>query len=86
MSSYLRQASTWSSVTPVILPGFDDGKYEKAERLLIKAVQQASLPVEAIKNVVLRKTAILARVAASSILSSTGLSSRFIGLACQYPS
>jgi CRISPR-associated protein Csb2 len=55
MSTHLRQARTWSSVTPVVLPGFDDGRHEKAERLLIKAAQQAGLPVEAIETVGLRK-------------------------------
>jgi|ERR1043166_1075959 CRISPR-associated protein Csb2 len=45
----------WSSITPVILPGFDDGKYKKAERLLIKAMQQADLPAEALEAIVLRK-------------------------------
>ena len=54
--AHLRQVRTWSSVTPVVLPGFDDGKQEKAERLLVKAAQQAGLPVEAIEDVVLRKS------------------------------
>ena len=39
----------------VVLPGFDDGKHGKAERLLVKAAQQAGLPVEAIEDVALRK-------------------------------
>jgi len=30
VSAHLRQARTWSSVTPVVLPGFDDGKQGKA--------------------------------------------------------
>jgi CRISPR-associated protein Csb2 len=55
VSAYLREARVWSSVTPVILPGFDDGKQGKAGRLLVKAAQQASLPAEAIEEVVLRK-------------------------------
>jgi CRISPR-associated protein Csb2 len=55
MIAHLRQARSWSSVTPVILPGFDDGKQEKAERLLIKAAQQSGLPVETIEDVALRK-------------------------------
>jgi CRISPR-associated protein Csb2 len=55
VNAHLRRARTWSSVTPVVLPGFDDNKQEKAERLLVKAAQQAGLPIEAIDDVVLRK-------------------------------
>jgi len=51
----LSQPRRGQSITPVILPGFDDGKYEKAKRLLIKALEQADLPTEAIEDVVLRK-------------------------------
>ena len=52
---YVTEARTWCSVTPVILPGFDDGKQRKAERLLLTAVAQADLPVEAIAELALRK-------------------------------
>jgi len=52
---YIDDARTWSTVTPVILPGFDDGKQMKAEKLFITAVQQAELPVEAIEELSLRK-------------------------------
>lgn len=55
VNAYLGPARTWSSVTPVVLPGFDDGKYRKAERLLVKALRHAGLAVEAIENVALRK-------------------------------
>lgn len=56
-SSYVGNSSSreWLSVTPVVLPGFDDGRFGKAERLFLKAVQQAGLPVAAIKDVTLRK-------------------------------
>jgi CRISPR-associated protein Csb2 len=56
-SSYVGNTASrdWVSVTPVVLPGFDDGKFGKAERLLMKAVQQSGLPVAAIKDVALRK-------------------------------
>jgi CRISPR-associated protein Csb2 len=52
---YVGVARTWCSVTPVILPGFDDGKRAKAERLLLTAVAQADLPVEAIAELAMRK-------------------------------
>ncbi len=52
---YLHEARTWSTVTPVILPGFDDGKHVKAEKLFLTAALQADLPVDAIKELALRK-------------------------------
>lgn len=52
---YINHALTWWSVTPVILPGFDDGKRQKAERLLLTAARQAGLPAEAIAEMALRK-------------------------------
>ena len=52
---YTRPARSWSSVTPVVLPGFDDGRHYKAQRLFFKATGQAGLPVEAIAEMVLRK-------------------------------
>ncbi len=55
VSAHLRPTRAWSSVTPVVLPGFDDAKHLKTERLLVKAVQQAGLPIEAIEDVALRK-------------------------------
>ena len=55
VTAYTKSSKTWTSVTPVILPGFDEGKYEKALGLLHKAVQQAGLNVEMIEDVNLRK-------------------------------
>jgi len=55
LALYVREGRTWSSVTPVILSGFDDGKRRKADRLFFQAVQQAGLPVEAISDFTLRK-------------------------------
>jgi CRISPR-associated protein Csb2 len=52
---YVREAKEWFSVTPVILPGLDDGKQSKAEHLLLKAVADAEVPIEAIESVTLRK-------------------------------
>lgn len=52
---YVREQQTWNSVTPVILPGFDDGKHAKAERLFGKAAMQAGIPLGAIEALVLRK-------------------------------
>lgn len=55
LALYVGEHRTWSSVTPVILPGFDDGKRRKADRLFLQAVQQAGLPVVAISDFTLRK-------------------------------
>jgi len=52
---YLREARIWSTVTPVILPGFDDGKHAKAEKLLLTAAMQADLPIDAIQELAMRK-------------------------------
>jgi CRISPR-associated protein Csb2 len=45
---YLRPATTWSTVTPVILDGFDDHNPKKSEKLLRKAFANAGIqsPVE----------------------------------------
>jgi CRISPR-associated protein Csb2 len=52
---YVAQSRIWSTVTPVVLPGFDHGKQAKAERLLLRAARQAGLPIEAIAELTLRK-------------------------------
>lgn len=55
LNRYVDEARAWCTVTPVVLPGFDDGKYAKAEQLFLKAVVQGELPVDALEVVVLRK-------------------------------
>jgi CRISPR-associated protein Csb2 len=55
VTRYVRESQVWSSVTPVVLPGLDDGKQSKAERLFLKAAAHALLPIEAIESVTLRK-------------------------------
>jgi CRISPR-associated protein Csb2 len=52
---YVDEAPTWCTVTPVIVPGFDDGKHSKAEKLLLTAVQQADLPIDAVAELTMRK-------------------------------
>jgi CRISPR-associated protein Csb2 len=41
-----RGEAVWSTVTPVVRPGFDDGDAAKAGRLLRKAFEQAGVPPE----------------------------------------
>jgi CRISPR-associated protein Csb2 len=55
IGAYVEQAETWSTVTPVVLPGFDDGKQVKAEKLVISAAEQAGLAFSAIAELTLRK-------------------------------
>jgi len=52
---YVRESQVWSSVTPVVLPGLDDGKQAKAERLFFKAAAQAEIPIESFESVTLRR-------------------------------
>jgi len=52
---YVSNAREWCTVTPVILPGFDDGKYSKAEGLLNTAMRQANLPLKAVVEITMRK-------------------------------
>ena len=54
-SLYVGDSQSWESVTPVVLPGYDEGKQGKAERLFLKAVRQAGLPTEAVAELTLRK-------------------------------
>lgn len=41
VTRYIRASATWSTVTPVILPGRDDRREKKTENLLRKAIRQA---------------------------------------------
>ncbi len=50
LRQYTGSARVWSTVTPVVLPGFDDGNADKAERLLRKAFEQAGMPCELVRN------------------------------------
>ena len=52
---YVGESRSWSTVTPVILPGFDDGKHAKAEKLFLQAIEQADLPLGAVSDLTLRK-------------------------------
>jgi CRISPR-associated protein Csb2 len=64
---YVAESRTWATVTPVILPGFDDAKKlkgipaderhksTKAERLFCKALAHAGVPLQALSDITLRK-------------------------------
>ena len=55
VNRYVGEHRIWSTVTPAILPGFDDGKHVKAEKLFIRAIQQAGLSTDGITDLTLRK-------------------------------
>lgn len=53
---YTRESLKWRTVTPVILPGFDDGKQKKAEKLVLTAMKQAGVAPETVCEFYLRKS------------------------------
>ena len=55
IARYTSASRWWSSVTPVFLPGFDDDKQSKAEKLFLTAARQADLPLDSIAELTLRK-------------------------------
>jgi CRISPR-associated protein Csb2 len=57
--AYLGATQDWSTITPVILPGHDDGKHKKAEKLLIKAIVQAGIAFDAIEDLTFQKAPFL---------------------------
>jgi CRISPR-associated protein Csb2 len=52
---YVSESTEWASVTPVVLPGFDDRDYDKAVKLCLQSLHQAEIPVESVKALLLRK-------------------------------
>lgn len=46
LKQYTEASDTWSTVTPVVMPGHDDGDAAEAERLLRRALVQAGLSDE----------------------------------------
>jgi CRISPR-associated protein Csb2 len=47
LNAYQGRSRIWSSVTPVVLPGRDDGKPAKTERLIRRCLEHAGLPTQA---------------------------------------
>ncbi len=48
LRQYTGAAHSWASVTPVVLPGSDEGKFAKAERLFAKSFQHSALSLDSI--------------------------------------
>ncbi|MDW7967260.1 MAG: type I-U CRISPR-associated protein Csb2, partial [Thermoanaerobaculum sp.] len=55
LARYLGPATHWVTVTPVILPGFDDRKGSKALKLVQEALVHAAVPPEAVADLSLQK-------------------------------
>lgn len=60
LSQYTALAEQWTTVTPIALPGCDDGKPDKRDRLLAKAFQHAGYSLSAVKEVELRRISFIA--------------------------
>ena len=52
---YVGKHIIWSTVTPVVLPGFDDKQLVKAQKMFIRAARQAGVSTDGLVNVTLRK-------------------------------
>ena len=50
-------AATWVSITPVILPGYDDNKPVKRERLLMDCLRHAGIDPSAVISIESRRAA-----------------------------
>lgn len=55
LTHYLGPGQVWRTVTPVILPGHDDRKPQKARKLLREALLHASIPLDVVEDAVLQK-------------------------------
>jgi CRISPR-associated protein Csb2 len=51
---YIQDSQTWATVSPVVLPGSDEGKFAKAEKLFFKALRHAGYSPDALADLELR--------------------------------
>jgi CRISPR-associated protein Csb2 len=54
LRQYADSAKTWATVTPVVLPGSDEGKFAKAEKLFLKALRHAGFSPDALAELEFR--------------------------------
>ncbi len=54
LRQYTEAADSWATVTPVVLPGSDDGNFAKAEKLFLKALRHAGYAPEALAELEFR--------------------------------
>jgi CRISPR-associated protein Csb2 len=53
---FLKESDRWQTITPIILPGFDDNDRGKASKLLFKCFEQARIPREMIADWEMQKS------------------------------
>jgi CRISPR-associated protein Csb2 len=54
LQRYVGRSDIWATVTPVVLPGSDDGKWAKAEKLFFKALRHAGYSPDALAELEFR--------------------------------
>ena len=74
LGQYTGAARVWSTVTPVVLPGYDDRDAETAERLLRRAFHHAGFSERVVSTLSIACAAI--PTTASPCYSSTSITSR----------
>jgi CRISPR-associated protein Csb2 len=57
LQQYTDNADTWATVTPIVLPGSDEGKFAKAEKLFFKALGHAGYASDLLADFELRNVA-----------------------------
>ena len=55
LRQYTDSCETWATVTPVVLPGSDEGKFAKAEKLFFKSLRHAGYSPDALAELEFRK-------------------------------
>ncbi len=68
LRQYKDASDTWATVTPVVLPGSDEGKFNKAEKLFCKALLHAGYPPASLADLEFRN---------ASFWPGTALASQF---------
>jgi CRISPR-associated protein Csb2 len=54
LRQYTESSDTWATVTPVVLPGSDEGKFAKAEKLFFKSLRHAGYDPDALAELEFR--------------------------------
>jgi CRISPR-associated protein Csb2 len=52
---YTGKSARWLTVTPAVLPGYDDRKLSRAEELVFRAIEHAGIPLSSVRSVSLQK-------------------------------
>jgi CRISPR-associated protein Csb2 len=60
LQQYIEPSATWATVTPVVLPGSDEGKFAKGEKLFFKALSHAGYSSDALAELEFRSVPVWA--------------------------